>query len=87
MGLERPKTHQKPRKMGYFGKIPLKTCGNRRFPIDFRFRKPHSNHRQGSSKPHEYRVFVHSLIKAISSPHAVRISRRKPVNTVSPRVG
>jgi DNA-binding protein HU-beta len=54
------------------------------FPLTLPGTKPHCNHRQGSSKPHEYRVFVH-VDQVIAPPHAVRISRRKPVNNGSPK--
>jgi hypothetical protein len=78
----RAKNRQKGQKWANRSK-PQENCGNQTFSVDFACPKPHCNERQGSSKPHEYRGFVLRLPR--SHPlHAVRISRRKPVNKGSP---
>ena len=82
-GSNRPKTKKNRPKIGKTRTKYQETCGNRAFTIDFATLKPHCNHRQGSSKPHEYRGFAHSQPRS-HLLHAVRISRRKPVNTGSP---
>jgi hypothetical protein len=62
---------------------PKKPVENKLSPLTLPTSKPHCNHRQGSSKPHEYRGFVHAQPHS-HLLHAVRISRRKPGNKGSP---
>jgi hypothetical protein len=79
-----PKTGKSLEKSAFSGETREKPVEIGDFPLTLTGIKPHCNHRQGSSKPHEYWGFVH-IIQAIEPLMRYTFRGQKPVITGSPK--